>query len=299
MVVMPTSAPDLHLSPREREVALHAEHHPGRGPGLLLAHGFGQTLHSWAGTRAALAEAGWAHSAFDMRGHGRSGRNPSDLPYRGEQFVDDIARVATAAGDHPVLVGASMGGLCGLMAQALFGSFSSLVLVDITPRWESAGIERIFDFMQAHPGGFDDLGHAADEIARYLPHRSARKRPEQLEKLLRQGEDGRWRWHWDPRLLGEFARDSAHMQDTIAALARRIDVPVLLISGGRSDVVSERTIGHFLELIPHAGHRRLPQATHMLAGDDNDAFSHALIEHLGAQFPSTPARSGARNGAVP
>ena len=59
-----------------------------------------------------------------------------------------------------------------------------MVLVDITPRWEPAGVERILEFMRAHPFGFGSLEEAAAAIATYLPHRGARKSPERLRKLL-------------------------------------------------------------------------------------------------------------------
>ena len=56
--------------------------------------------------------------------------------------------------------------------------------------------------------------------------------------------------------------------------------PLLLISGGRSDLVSERTVADFLELAPHARHVQLADATHMLAGDDNDRFTATVLEYL-------------------
>jgi pimeloyl-ACP methyl ester carboxylesterase len=155
-----------------------------------------------------------------------------------------------------------------------------MVLVDITPRWEPAGLQRILAFMTAFPDGFDSLDHAADSIAAYQPQRRTRKSADDLRELLREGTDGRWRWHWDPRLVDELARDSAQHQDAIAEAARQVQCPVLLISGGRSDLVSEKTVEEFKLLVPHARHVHLPQATHMVAGDDNDAFTATVLEYL-------------------
>ena len=260
----------------------------GERPAVLLAHGFGQTRQSWAGTQRRLHAAGHRSLAFDMRGHGQSQRNPDARTYAADQFVEDLHRVADALPPGPVLVGASMGGLTGLLAQAKRPRFSALVLVDVTPHWESAGAERIQRFMGAHPDGFADFDAAADAIAAYLPHRRERKRPEQLRHLLRENA-GRLHWHWDPRLLREFVLDGAALQAQVAAATARIDVPVLLSSGGRSDLVSDRTVADFLARVPHARHERLPEATHMVAGDDNDAFADVLLRHLGAQSPSFPA----------
>ena len=254
------------------------------GPQVLLAHGFGQTRHSWAGTQERLGHAGFGSLAWDMRGHGESQSNPANHSYSVSDFIGDHVAAAGLVGGQPVLVGASMGGLTGLLAQASHRPFSALVLVDVTPRWEAAGMQRIHDFMTAHPDGFESYDHAARVIHDYLPHRRARKSDEQLAKLLRFDHQQRLRWHWDPRLLSEFVADSQHLQETIAEEARKIDVPVLLISGGRSDLVSDDTVAHFIERVPHATHVRLPEATHMLAGDDNDAFTDAVLAFLRAHF---------------
>lgn len=263
--------------------ALAAEAGRPAGAPVVLAHGFGQTRQSWGATQARLAAAGHASLAFDMRGHGASGWNPDDRDYVAADFVADQCAAAAAAGPAPILVGASMGGLTGLLAQARHAPYSALVLVDVTPRWEAAGMARIQGFMQAHPRGFADFDEAAHAIAAYLPQRATRKTPRQLEAVLRPGADGRLRWHWDPRLLSGFVANSGTLQASLDDAARAVRVPMLLLSGGRSDLVSEDTVAHFLELAPHARHVRLPDATHMLAGDDNDAFTDALLDFLRAQ----------------
>jgi pimeloyl-ACP methyl ester carboxylesterase len=205
-----------------------------------------------------------------------------------EQFVADLLAVAastpSADGRAPVLVGASMGGLLGLLAagEAEEGKepFSALVLVDITPRWETAGVERILGFMRAHPNGFADYDEAASAIEAYLPHRRERKTEAQLKPLLRQDHDGRLRWHWDPALLDGPIQQSERYQPRLFAAAAQVQVPVLLLSGARSDVVSSHTVDEFLRLVPHARHVALPDATHMVAGDANDAFTREIATFL-------------------
>lgn len=275
-------------------LALASSQFPPRqtnGPALLFAHGFGQTRGAWSRTAQALAGEGHAGLSYDARGHGESARNPADLSYTGDQFADDLIIVAGEQAEPPVLVGASMGGLFGLIAEARWpGLFSAMVLVDITPRWEEAGLQRILGFITAFPQGFDSLEHAADVVAAYLPHRRSRKTPEELREVLHEGGDGRWRWHWDARLVDDLVRDCAQHQDAIAEAARAVRCPVLLISGGRSDLVSSRTIEEFQTLVPHARHAHLPQATHMLAGDDNDGFTGVVREYL-AELSAMPASS--------
>jgi pimeloyl-ACP methyl ester carboxylesterase len=266
-------------------LALQAYGSAGR-PTLLFTHGFGQTAAAWDGAARQLAGAGFRGIGLDARGHGNSGWSDAGR-YHLDHFLDDLVRVAHYCGPDTVLVGASMGGLVGLLAEAERGPlFRALVLVDITPRWESAGVERILGFMRAHPEGFASLDAAADAIAAYLPHRRERKTPEQLRGLLREGADGRWRWHWDPRLLDAVHDQGAQHQARLLGAAARVRTPLLLLSGSDSDVVSQNTIDEFLSLVPHARHEVVPRATHMLVGDRNDAFTGAVL-----QFLRSPGRS--------
>jgi len=278
---------------------LAATRAPGRRAPVLFAHGFGQTRGAWTATADALNAAGHATLSYDARGHGDSDWNASDLPYHGDQFTDDLIVVAGELPRPPVLVAASMGGLFGLMAEARWpGLFAAMVLVDITPRWETRGVERILAFMSAHPDGFASLQAAADTISAYMPHRP-RKSEDSLRALLRPGKDGRWNWHWDPRLVDELARDSEQHQGVIAEAARQVQCPLLLVSGGRSDLVSPQTVEEFMALVPHAQHVHLPEATHMVAGDDNNAFTAAVLNYLDALPSAASARTEHVTGARP
>ncbi|MFC3652321.1 alpha/beta fold hydrolase [Dyella humi] len=262
--------------------------HASGAPTLLFAHGFGQTRGAWSAASATLAARGCRCITFDSRGHGESDRAP-DGDYHMQQFVDDLLALAGAQPEPPILVGASMGGLLGLVTAGEMrpAPFRALVLVDITPRWETAGVERILAFMQAHPDGFASYAEAAEQIAAYLPQRRERKSEQQLRPLLREGADGRLRWHWDPALLsGGLVSESERYQPRLFEAAAKVNVPVLLLSGERSDVVSHHTVEEFLALVPHARHAQVPGATHMLAGDANDAFTAAIAGFIESLEPA-------------
>jgi len=249
-------------------------------PALLYTHGFGQSRVAWHNSALNLAEAGWPGISLDGRGHGDSGWSP-DGEYSLDHFLDDLRSVTASLPEKPVLIGASMGGLLGIMSEGeSAGQFRAMVLVDVTPRWESAGVDRILSFMSAHPLGFDSLQEAADAISQYLPHRE-RKNPERLRTQLRESSNGRWRWHWDPKLLAQVGEDIERHVPRLQAAAAKIQIPVLLLSGGRSDVISHKTIAEFLELVPHAEHVQIEDATHMVVGDRNDAFTREILSYLG------------------
>jgi pimeloyl-ACP methyl ester carboxylesterase len=263
-------------------------------PPVLLLHGGGQTRHAWGGTAEALAAAGWYAVSLDLRGHGDSAWSP-DGHYHHSNFAADVVAVADSFEQPPVLVGASLGGISALLAiaEAGEGIASGLVLVDIATRMERSGAERIVQFMLGKPEGYADLDEVADAIAEYNPHRPRPKDLKGLEKNLRRGEDGRWRWHWDPAFLAGPKRFSSEpitetehkVSDTslLDRAARSLTIPTLLVRGRMSDLLSEEGAKTFLEQVPHAKFADVSGAGHMVAGDRNDVFTSAVIEFLEAQ----------------
>jgi pimeloyl-ACP methyl ester carboxylesterase len=100
---------------------------------------------------------------------------------------------------------------------------------------------------------------------------------------MRQGEDGRWRWHWDPAFLANrapggqrFGGGSAELNNAVKA----ISCPLLLVRGGRSEIVSPALAAEFRALLPAADYVEIPNVGHMVAGDDNAPFTRALLDYL-------------------
>jgi pimeloyl-ACP methyl ester carboxylesterase len=249
-------------------------------PPVLLMHGGGQTRYAWGPTAANLAAAGFYAVTLDLRGHGES-EWAADGNYEITAFAADIELVASALPARPALVGASLGGIASMVCQHLHPVATAVVLVDITPRMDPEGVQRIVGFMNAHPGGFASIDEAADAIATYLPHRPRPNDTSGLAKNLRLGEDGRWRWHWDPRFLSGPPRSShEHYPERMNAAARSLVVPTLLVRGRMSEIVSEEGVREFLELVPHAEYVDVEDASHMVAGDRNDLFCDAVIDFL-------------------
>ncbi|MCV7224516.1 alpha/beta hydrolase [Mycolicibacterium komossense] len=247
---------------------------------MLMLHGGGQNRFSWKKTGDVLADRGFHVVAVDTRGHGDSDRAP-DADYALESLSGDVLHIIEAIGGPVVIIGASMGGLTGIMVADLAGpdTVTKLVLVDVVPRFEKDGSARIRDFMFNHVHGFDSLEEAADAVAEYLPHRQKPRNPEGLRKNLRQ-RDGRWYWHWDPAFLTKPQDDPFERTDKLEAAAIGLQIPILLIRGKLSDVVSTAGVNDFLQKVPAAEFVELSGAGHTAAGDDNDAFSEAVVQFV-------------------
>jgi pimeloyl-ACP methyl ester carboxylesterase len=255
----------------------------------LLLHGGGQTRHSWRTTGARLAASGWNTVAVDTRGHGDS-EWPPDGDYSTDVLIADLRAVIATLTEKPVLIGASMGGMTSLIALGEDSTIArGLVLVDIVPQPDPDGIDEIIDFMQSGLDGFETLDHAAAAIGVYSPSQARRSSLDGLRKNLRL-RDGRWYWHWDPRILGESNRAEKQSRQRYlraCAAAAAIRVPTLLVRGSRSHVVSHAGADELLSLIPGAERIDIAEAGHMIAGDDNDQFCENVLSFLGREFPST------------
>jgi pimeloyl-ACP methyl ester carboxylesterase len=121
-------------------VRLHAAE-AGEGPLVLLLHGFPQFWWTWRSQLTALADAGYAVLAPDLRGYGASDKPPRgyDLP----TLAADIAALVRAVGEQDaVVVGHDWGGLLGWTMAALHPrSVRRLVVLSMAhPRELRAGM---------------------------------------------------------------------------------------------------------------------------------------------------------------
>jgi peroxiredoxin len=259
-----------------------------QAPAVVFLHGGGQTRRSWGKAAAAVAERGWQAVTVDSRGHGESDWS-DDGDYRLVSFAGDVQEVLRQLPLRPVLVGASLGGLTTMLLAGEIspGIARAVVLVDIVPDMDQSGANRIHNFMADRmQTGFESLDEVADMIAEYNPHRP---RPTDLNGLrtnLRRRGD-RWYWHWDPKFISETAsRPPSEVADVdrLHAAVETIlagGIPMLLVRGQVSDLVSQDRADEFLARFPDVEFVDVHGAGHMVAGDRNDLFADAVLDFLG------------------
>ncbi len=261
---------------------------PVDGPLVILLHGGGRTRHAWKGTGALLGKMGCHAVALDARGHGDSDWSPGS-DYSQDALVRDLQAVLGHLGNRrAVLIGASMGGITSLIAAGEGRvDAAALILVDVVPRCEEQGVARVKAFMR-QASGFSSLDEASDAISRYQPQRTRPASSKGLAKNLRLASDGRYYWHWDPRYL-DATNDSVERYRRLAASARQLRLPTLLVRGAQSDVVSQAGVDDFLSLCPHARTLEVANAKHMVVGDRNDVFAHNVWSFLCEHLPASRA----------
>lgn len=269
---------------------------PSDGLVVVLLHGGGQTRHSWSQTAGRLADLGYCVVNYDARGHG-----DSDWALNGrytlESRAKDLRTVIDGVGAPFALIGASLGGATAIHTVAEGLRPAALVLVDIAPNAEPAGVARVVRFMRSGDTGFATLEEAADAVAAYYPERERPADSQGLYRNLRRRADGRLYWHWDPAILDDQAGIlGATLETSSRKLATVPGVATLLVRGLRSDVVSEATVTLFRDILPRLEILDVAGAGHMVAGDRNDIFTHGIGDFLDRQRTWTPSRGHADVG---
>lgn len=256
-------------------------------PTVIFMHGGGQTRHSWGrATRQLLAE-GYHVISLDARGHGDSDWSPEG-DYGLASFAADLLAVISTLSALPAVVGASLGGSTGLygVGNSVTSIARALVLVDIVPRVDPVGSEKILAFMRSRPDGFATVEEAANAVAAYNPHRPRPKDTTGLMKNLRRRADGRLYWHWDPKIVRAPTRlEPPDLVGPLLDAASRVRIPTLLIRGLMSDVVTDEGIAELRDTLPGLEVRDVAKAGHMVAGDRNDAFNLGVATFLKRHLP--------------
>jgi len=250
---------------------------------ILLLHGGGQTRGSWRDTIDALANMGYRAYAADLRGHGDTSRSPEGI-YTPSAYVDDAIATIRQIGGNVIVIGASLGGIVGLLTAGEYGpsAISGLVMVDVAARTNPYGVKRIQGFMKANPDGFASIDEAAEAVASFSTDRPRPRNTKGLERNLRKiGE--RYYWHWDPQFLVSWPPAHRDAVGRLEDAARALTIPVLLVHAAHSDVLGPNEIDHLHALIPHLEYIKVEHASHMVVGDQNSDFNRAirkfLIEH--------------------
>jgi peroxiredoxin len=283
-----TTTPELLVASGHDDVRIVADRlGDPLAPAVVFLHGGGQTRRSWGRAAAAVAQRGWQAITVDLRGHGESDWSASG-DYRVTSFANDVLAVLENLPPRPALVGASLGGFTSMLLEGELapGTARAVVLVDIVPNMDPSGATRIHNFMvDRMKSGFDSLEEVADMIQEYNPNR---RRPTDLDGLranLRE-RDGRWYWHWDPKFIdGSSANPPIEVTEVDRMNAAvesilRTDVPMLLVRGQMSDLVTTERAEEFLARFPAVDFVDVGGAGHMVAGDRNDLFADAVVEFL-------------------
>lgn len=257
---------------------------------IILSPGGGQTRHAWSGAAIAFAKEGFFVVCADLRGHGDSDRAPNATYSYHDYGRDALALsdwVEYETGVKPHYIGASLGGVAALVAAGKIRQegFASLTLVDVAPKISEYEFGSIRNFMlDGAKRGFQNINEAAAFLSTHFPRPNAETRSSSssagLQKNLRQGEDGRWRWHWDPAFVETLYLEPDEFERELTEAATNLIIPIHFMRGGESELVTQEAAAHFRKIAPHIHYTEIKGARHMVTGDQNDIFVDAALDYL-------------------
>lgn len=251
----------------------------GEGPAILLIHGAGGATHSWRGVAPILAR---THRtiALDLPGQGFTTRGA-----RGREGLDtaaaDIAALAAAEGWAPVaVVGHSAG---GALALRLAGTLAPRRLVCVNAALgDFPGLAGVLFPAMAKLLAANPL--TALTVSRLATRRSA-------EGIIRSTGSS-----IDAEGMDCYAHlfaDRGHVDATLRMMARwsltqlrrdlpGIDVPTLLLTGGRDAAVPPAVSDEAAAMMRHARVRHLPGLGHLAHEEAPELVAGAILDFLDA-----------------
>lgn len=262
----------MSAAPRERQfrardglrlAALDWPGDPSRTP-LLCLPGITRTARDYEGLAA--RHAGRRRVvALDYAGHGSSERAASVDRYNPQAAVGDILDGCAALGVHrAVLCGTSFGGLMTMFLALVRPTLvRAAVLNDVGPVLEEVGLDRVRAFVGTDPA-FATLADAVPFLRQMMPGMAL---PDDAawerfaDRTYAVGEDGRLHPRWDTRLVTLLSSGGA-VSDFGPVFAGLADVPVMLVWGENSEILSARTVANMREskpdldllVVPGVGH---------------------------------------------
>lgn len=252
---------------------------------IVMLHGMGQTAHSWDFAALALCDR-YHIVALDQRGHGDSDWAPN-AEYSLSAHQSDITAVLSALGlDDIVLMGLSMGGRNAFTYTADHpAQVAALIVVDSAPELQRTGADTIRRFAE----DMDVLGSFEEFVVKtkqYNPRRSDRQIRGSLTNNLKQLPDGRWTWKYDRIFRSPDAKPWTD-PDIVAKMWQKVkgvQCPALVVRGAESTVLSQKTAEEMAECLPNGHLAVVPDAGHLVPGDNPTGF-HQAVEAFLADIP--------------
>lgn len=230
-------------------LALFARDYPGasgeaRLPVVCL-HGLTRNSKDFEEVAPRIAASGRRVLVPDMRGRGRSDRDPDPSNYKPPVYARDVLALLDSLGiARAVFVGTSMGGIIAMTLAALRPrAVAAAVLNDVGPKVGRAGVERILSYA-GKPAPLGDWDAAAAYLRRIngaaFPGYSDDDWRRHARRTFRD-EGGKPAFDYDPAIMvplagGRVKTRSLALRLLFRLLARRR--PILLIRGGLSDLMT-------------------------------------------------------------
>lgn len=238
---------------------LHARDYPGDRdlPPILCMAGLTRNARDYAALAERLAGSRRV-IAIDFRGRGESAYSKDPMTYVPLTYAQDVTKLLTEQGiDRFVSVGTSLGGIVTmLLAGLLPGQIVGALLNDVGPEIDAAGLARIRSYV-GRASNFPTWMHAARHLGEsngdVYPGWQIEEWLAMAKRLYRLNSAGRIVLDYDMKIAEPFRVPGNEAgPDMWRALASLGTVPVLVVRGERSDILSQGVAERMASTLPNA-----------------------------------------------
>jgi pimeloyl-ACP methyl ester carboxylesterase len=249
---------------------LHARDYAGSAdrPAILCMPGLTRNARDFASLAERLAT-DWRVLAVEFRGRGESAYAKDPMSYVPLTYAQDMAALVEAAGvKRFVAVGTSLGGivamlLAGMMPQRIAGA----VLNDIGPNIEATGLARVRGYVgksSNHPTWMHAARALQESSGSVYPDWGVEDWLAMAKRVYRLSSAGRIVLDYDARIAEPFRLPGNEAgPDMWRAYAALREVPVLVVRGERSDMLSAATAERMTATLPSATLVTVPRVGHV------------------------------------
>ncbi|QWE05684.1 alpha/beta fold hydrolase [Polynucleobacter sp. JS-JIR-5-A7] len=252
----------------QHRMAYHAWGDPNNPKVLLCVHGLTRRGSDFKTLAQAMCKDYYVVCP-DVVGRGDSDRLSNPMLYAIPQYVADITELVKKLGVSQVdWFGTSMGGLIGMVYAAMPQSpIRRMLINDVGPKIEPEAIKRLGSYV-GQPFAFANRADALTRLNQICASFGVHS-PEEWEiyngPMLIQ-RDGVWIMHYDPNISVPFAAVNPIMakagEMAMWHAFKQIHIPMLIVRGGDSDLLSAATVAEMCKVNPHARSIEIPNVGH-------------------------------------
>jgi cobalt-zinc-cadmium efflux system protein len=249
-------------------MAYHAWGNPANARVLLCVHGLTRRGTDFITLAQAMSQDYYVICP-DIVGRGSSDHLTNPMLYAIPQYVADITSLVEQLGLKQVnWLGTSMGGLIGMVYAAMPNNPIRKILInDVGPRIEPEAIKRLGSYV-GQPFNFNERADALDTL-NMLCATFGEHTPEEWEvyngPMLKE-RDSKWVMHYDPKIAVPFSSVTPMLakagEMAMWHAFKHIHIPILIVRGGNSDLLSADTVAQMCKVNPQARSIEIPDVGH-------------------------------------
>jgi len=215
---------------------------------------------------------------LDVRGRGRSARDPQASRYVPPTYAQDVLELLDDAGvERVAVVGTSMGGILALLLAALRpAALAGVVLNDVGPVVDPVGLARIAGYVgrSSEVASWEAAAAAVQALnAASFPEFCRADWLRFARRTYREDPDGKLRPEYDPAVAEAVRAGGAVPPDLWALFAALEAIPTLAIRGALSDILSERTLTEMARRKPDLETLRVARTGHAPTLDEPECVA--------------------------